>query len=311
MFTKPLPGQCIFILFALFAFSKAVKAQVTANFSATPTSGCSPQIVNFTDLSTGSPTQWRWDLGNGTISFLQNPSATYFTPGQYSITLVVHDAANNSDTIIRIQYISIFAIPVVNFTATPTSGCVPLVVQFTDQSRVAGSAITAWLWDFGDGTTGTTQNPTHTYLSAGNYNVTLRVNTAAGCLKTLTKNNFIQASNGVTANFTNTTPTGCSLPVTIIFTNTSTGPGTLSYAWNFGDGGTSTLQNPSHTYTTSGSFTVTLTVTSSTGCSNTVLKSNAVVINFLRTSFTGPSTVCVNDAVNFTNTTMPAPTSVL
>ena len=311
MFTKPLPRQCFLIFIILFAFGKAVTAQVTANFSATPTSGCAPQIVNFSDLSTGNPTQWRWDLGNGTISFLKNPSATYFTPGQYSITLIVQDATNNSDTITRIQYISIFAIPVVNFSVTPTSGCVPLTVQFTDQSSVAGSTITAWLWDFGDGTTGTTKHPAHTYSSAGNYNVTLRVTTASGCLKTLTKNNFIQASNGVTANFTNTTPAGCRLPVTIAFTNTSTGPGTLTYAWNFGDGGTSSLQNPSHTYTISGNFTVTLIVTSSTGCSYTIIKPNAVVINFLRASYNGPSTACVNDAVSFTNTTTPAPTSVL
>ena len=311
MLTRAILRQCFLVFITLFVLGKTANTQVTANFSATPTSGCAPQIVSFTDLSTGNPTQWKWDLGNGTISFLKNPSTTYLTPGQFNVTLIIYDANGNSDTITKSQYISIFAIPVVNFSATPLSGCVPLAVQFTDLSAAGGSAITAWLWDFGDGNTGTTQNPAHTYTSAGNYNVTLRVTTAAGCLKTLTKNNYILVSNPVTANFTNTVPTGCSLPVTITFTNTSTGSGTLSYAWNFGDGGTSNAQHPTHVYNTAGNFTVTLTVTSSTGCSNTIVKTSAVVINFIQASFTGPLTVCVNEVASFTNTSSPAPTSVL
>ncbi len=311
MFTHALPRQICLLIFCVFAFSFSSKSQVTANFTASPISGCSPQIVNFNDQSTGNPIYWRWDLGNGTISFLQNPSTTYFTPGQYTIKLVVEDGIGNRDSLTRTQYISIFPIPVVNFSATPLSGCVPLTVQFTDLSTAAGSSITSWLWDFGNGNTGTVRNPVHTYTSAGNYNVTLRVTTVSGCSKTLTKNNYIQASNGVTANFTNTAPTGCSLPVTISFTNTSSGSGTLSYLWNFGDGGTSTLQHPTHTYTTQGSFTVSLRVTSSTGCITTITRPNAVVINFLRASFTNPASSCINDAVNFTNTSTPTPTSVL
>jgi PKD repeat protein len=246
-FTLTMPRQYFLLFIILISFSFSSKSQVTANFSASPTSGCSPQIVNFNDLSTGNPIYWKWDLGNGTISFLQNPSTSYFTPGQYTIKLVVEDGLGNKDSLTRAQYINIFPIPVVNFSATPLSGCVPLTVQFTDQSTAAGSTITSWLWDFGDGTTGTVRNPSHTYTSAGNYNVTLRVTTVSGCSKTLTKNNYIHASNGVTAAFTNTTPTGCSLPVTISFTNTSSGSGTLSYLWDFGDGFTSTLQNPTHT----------------------------------------------------------------
>jgi len=308
--TNAILKQCTFLFITLIALNFSSKGQLSANFSATPTSGCSPQIVNFTDLSTGNPIEWRWDLGNGTTSFLQNPSATYFTAGQYSIKLVIKDINGSSDSITRTQYINIFAIPVVNFSATPTSGCAPLTVQFTDQSNAGSSVINEWLWDFGDGTTGTGQNPSHIYSAPGNYNVTLRTTTTSGCSKTLTKNNFIQAGNGVTANFTNSSATGCSLPITINFTNTSTGTGTLSYAWDFGDGGTSTAQHPSHAYTAGGSYTVTLTVTSSTGCTNTIIRANTIVIDILTASFTGPSSVCVNDAVSFTNTTSPVPSSV-
>lgn len=311
MLTLSIRRQCLLLSILLFSFSLSNKGQVTANFTASPTSGCSPQIVNFNDQSTGNPIYWRWNLGNGTTSILQNPSTTYFTPGQYTVKLVVEDGLGNKDSLTRIQYINIFPIPVINFSATPLSGCVPLTVQFTDQSTVAGSSFTNWLWDFGDGTTGTSRNPVHTYNSAGNYNVTLRATTASGCSKTLTKNNYIHASNGVTANFTNTTPTGCSLPITIAFTNTSSGPGTLSYLWNFGDGGTSAAQHPTHHYTSPGNFTVSLRVTSSTGCITTITRPNAVVINFIRASFISPASSCINDPVTFTNTSTPAPTSVL
>jgi PKD repeat protein len=311
MFAKTSLRQCLLLLIAILAVSFNMKGQLTANFTGTPTSGCSPQLVNFTDQSTGNPTEWRWDLGNGTISFLQNPSGTYFTPGQYTVKLVIYDGNANSDSITKTEYITVFPIPVVNFSATPTAGCIPLNVQFTDLSTATGSAITSWLWDFGDGNTDNVQNPSHTYTSAGNFNVTLQVTTADGCSKTYTKNNFIQASSGVIAGFTNSLPTGCNLPVTIDFTNTSTGPGTFSYAWDFGDGGTSTLQHPSHSYTATGSFTVTLTVTSSTGCSDTIVKINAVVISFIQASFNSPATVCVNEPAIFSNTTSPAPDSVL
>jgi gliding motility-associated-like protein len=310
MFTKATLRQISILIISLISFSFNSQSQVTANFSASPTSGCSPQIVNFTDLSTGNPIYWRWDLGNGTTSFLQNPSATYFTPGQYTIKLVVEDGLGNKDSLTKTQYINVFPIPVANFTAIPLSGCVPLTVQFTDLSTAGGSTINAWLWDFGDGTTGTVKDPIHIYTTAGNYNVTLRVTTVSGCSKTLTRSNYIHASNGVTAAFTNTVPTGCSLPVTITFTNTSTGAGTLSYLWNFGDGFTSTLQNPTHTYNTQGSFTVTLRVTSSTGCINTLVRPNAVVINFLHAAFVAPAGACINDPQTFTNTTTPAPTAV-
>jgi PKD repeat protein len=311
MFAKLKTKLCFVAITTTLVCSFSSMGQIRADFSATPTSGCSPQIVTFTDLSTGNPTLWRWDLGNGTISFLQNPSLAYFTPGQYNIKLVIRDAVGNTDSITKTQYITIFDIPIINFSATPVSGCIPLTVQFTDLSSSGNSALTNWLWDFGDGNTGNTQNPSHTYTSAGNFNVTLRVTNAAGCAKTLTINNFIQVSNGVIANFTNTLPAGCSLPVTINFTNTSSGPGILGYLWDFGNGGTSTQQNPSHTYNSMGSFTVTLNVVSSTGCTNTIIRSNAVVIDFVQASFTGPPNVCEDAPVSFTNTTTPVPTSVL
>jgi len=104
------------IIVALTLLSLLCNAQIRAGFSSNPTSGCAPLVVSFTDQSTGNPAQWRWDLGNGTISFLQNPSVTYFNPGQYNIKLVVQNASG-IDSIIKSQYITIYAQPTVNFSA--------------------------------------------------------------------------------------------------------------------------------------------------------------------------------------------------
>jgi len=96
-------------------------AQVHANFTAIPAAGCAPLVVIFNDISTGNPSSWKWDLGNGTISFLQNPSATYFNPGQYNIKLVVRNS-QGADSIAKSQLITVYSSPQVNFSATPQSG---------------------------------------------------------------------------------------------------------------------------------------------------------------------------------------------
>ncbi|MEO7446362.1 MAG: PKD domain-containing protein, partial [Ferruginibacter sp.] len=140
-------------------------AQPVAKFNASPVSGCTPLLVNFQDSSTGNPTTWKWDLGNGTISFLQNPSVTYFNPGQYSVKLVVQNSSGK-DSLIKQQYISVYALPVPGFSAPVRTGCYPLNVSFTDESLAGSGSITEWFWDFGDGTSATSQNPSHTYTNA-------------------------------------------------------------------------------------------------------------------------------------------------
>src|SRR5437764_12805808 len=132
----PKAAICKWLLFIIFLCEGFIsRSQLNANFSATPISGCAPFLVNFTDQSTGNPTSWKWDLGNGTISFLQNPAVTYFTPGTYNIKLVIHNAAGTGDSIIKNQYITVYAAPSVNFNGSPTTGCYPLPVQFTDLSQ--------------------------------------------------------------------------------------------------------------------------------------------------------------------------------
>lgn len=280
----------------------------SASFIGVPQANCSPVIVNFYDQSTGSPTSWYWDFGNGNSSTLQNPVATYFTPGTYTISLTATNSAG-SNTMTRTQYIIVYEPPVPAFSADNLSGCFPLRVQFTDNST-AGSSNTnvSWYWDLGNGTTSTLQNPIVIYNTAGTFTVTLRVTNDKGCTRTITRPNYITVTPGVTADFRNTQATVCSAPATINFTDNSTGPPTLTYLWDFGDGNTSNAQNPSHTYLINGTYTATLVTFSSAGCQDTAL-SQPIVIGGFNTNFTMPPSACINETVSFTNTSAPAPQS--
>nr|WP_275425589.1 DUF3344 domain-containing protein [Methanosarcina horonobensis] len=154
-----------------------------ADFTAVPTSGDAPLTVQFTDASTGSVSSYSWDFNNdGTVdSTEQNPSCTYESAGNYTVSLMVSNAGG-SDSEVKTDYITVSSAPVepepvAAFTADVTGGTAPLTVNFTDQST---GTPTSWFWDFGDGTSATDQNPSHTYNAAGNYTVNLTVENAAG-----------------------------------------------------------------------------------------------------------------------------------
>ncbi len=150
-----------------------------AAFNGTPTSGDSPLVVQFTDASTESPTSWSWNFGDGGSSTAQSPGHTYNAAGSYTVTLTASNAFG-SDAETKTNYITVTqpgVAPTANFTATPTSGDFPLVVQFSDTSS---DNPTSWSWSFGDGGTSTTQSPSHTYSAAGVYTVTLTASNAYG-----------------------------------------------------------------------------------------------------------------------------------
>lgn len=298
------------IIFFILASCSVGICQPVANFSGTPVNGCAPLVVSFTDLSTGSPTSWQWDLGNTTLSTQQNPTTTYFNPGTYTITLIASNASG-SNTITKTQYITVHSQPNVNFLGSPLSGCFPLPVQFTDLSTAGSGTISSRQWDFGDGIFSSLISPPHTYTSAGNFNVSLRIVNSMGCFKTLTKPQYILINAGVHADFTNSVSGSCNPPATINFQNLSTGTGLLNYLWNFGDGTTSTIPNPSHIYNSAGSYTVSLIAVSPIGCTDTITKVNSVVIGSVHASFTSLDTVCGGSPVFFTNTSIPTPISAV
>lgn len=298
----------LILFFLLLSFSGF--AQLTANFSATPTSGCAPLIVRFTDQTSGNPTSWQWDLGNGTISYLRNPSVTYFEPGQYTVKLVAR-TWNNVDSVVKVEYITVYAKPVIDFSVTRTTGCYPLDVQFTDLTTTGNGSLTSWQWDFGDGNTSTQQNPAHVYTRSGNFNVSLQARNTFGCVAAISKSSYIQISTGVLADFTIANNTSCSAPATVQFNNTSTGVGTRTYLWDFGDGTTSTQTSPAHVYQQGGTYPVRLIVYNNSGCSDTITKPDAVVLGTVDAAFTAPDTVCAGSTASFTNTSTPNPVTAV
>ncbi|GAA4327584.1 PKD domain-containing protein [Flaviaesturariibacter amylovorans] len=280
---------------------------LTAELTASTRSGCAPLVVRFTDASTGSPTQWSWDLGNGTVSTQQHPSTTYFNPGTYTVRLRIRNASG-ADSVTKTAYITVVGLPVAALSASDSAGCAPFTTTFRDESTSDSSIITR-TWDFGDGHTSTTVNPAHTYANAGTYTVSLKVTNSAGCSRTVSKPQLIRVSPRPEAAFTYSNPASCAAPHAVHFTNGTPGNG-HSYLWSFGDGSTSTERNPVHSYNSTGSFSVSLIVTSANGCRDTVLKAGLVNVGF-SSQFTAPASACVNTPLAFINNTAPAASTQL
>jgi beta propeller repeat protein len=246
-----------------------------ANFATSPVSGKAPLNVKFTDKSSGSPTSWKWNFGDGTSSTLKNPAHTYNKAGKYTVSLTVKNAAgSNTKTIKNYIVVNVLKAPVAAFFASLTSGNAPLKVTFTDKST---NSPTSWKWNFGDGTYSTTKNPAHTYNKAGKYTVSLTVKNAAGT-NTKTMTNYITVKTvpvKPVAAFSGS-PTSGKAPLTVKFTDKSTGSPT-SWKWSFGDKTYSTAKNPVHKYSKVGKYTVSLTVKNAAG-SNTKTVSSYVIV---------------------------------
>jgi PKD repeat protein len=153
----------------------------SVDFQASPLIGGAPLVVEFNDTSTGIPTTWTWNFGEGNSSQEQNPSHTYYASGSYSIALIV-STIKCRDGVQKENLITVGVPPTTNFSATPLSGYEPLEVKFTDLSTGSPSE---WNWSFGDESWFNTTNisersPIHLYSSAGSYNVTLIVNSSFG-----------------------------------------------------------------------------------------------------------------------------------
>lgn len=263
----------------LMAFTAG--AQVKADFTASNTSDCGLLVTTFTDHSTGNPVSWKWDLGNGFTSTEKNPNASYVTAGSYTITLTVTDAAGGTNTITKTNYINVWSKPKVKFSATPPSGCAPFTTTLTDKSDPVSGTMSKFAWDFGDGFDGSGSSITHTFNRAGAYAVTLTVTNSHGCTNFLRLEKAVEALEAIKADFTIVSKTLCQAPADVVFTNTSTGTGNLSYLWEFDDGTTSTAKDPGkHTFTTPGKHSITLTVSNDLGCSGTKTVSDINIANF-------------------------------
>lgn len=292
-----------FFLILVLTTLKLYSQKPVADFDATVLSGCSPLLVQFTDKSTNAA-QLLWNFGNGSpVQSGPTAASIYATAGTYTVTLIAINV-NGSDT--ARKTITVLPTPDVQFNVDDSAGCFPLPVKFTDLSNASPGVITNWLWDFGDGITSTLQNPSHVYRIENIFNVTLRVTSNSGCIGSLTKLKHITVTNGVKASFFNSFASSCKPPSVIDFFNGSTGPGSMSYSWRFGDGSPLSGQaNPSHVYTATGIYNVTLIASSSDGCTDSIMNQVEIPNVNISSSINAPDTACVNQAVIFTNISTP------
>jgi PKD repeat protein len=244
---------CLLLLVLLCAVPAAAMDPVHASFTMNQTEGPAPLTVAFLDTSTGGPTSWMWDFGNGSTSTERNPTYTFVSEGVYRVTLFVERVEPHSaDSETLNIYVRIGPEVITDFTATPLLGAAPLAVQFTDLS----TNTTSWAWSFGDGGTSTERNPVHTYAAPGNYTVELTADNVFR-MDTEMKVGYVSVTGPVTASFTGT-PRAVPAGGPVRFTDTSTG-NPFTRAWDFGDGTSSSEQNAAHIYDRAGIYNVSLT----------------------------------------------------
>lgn len=280
------------------------------------TPDCATQVVTFADASTsaeGAITSWAWDFGAGgavvTKTDNSNVTNTYAAAGTYHVTLTVTTAGGCTNT--YTHDVVVLPLPVVDFTL-PTTCLANSVAQFTDATTDASATGKPfkYLWNFGDvnatatnPNTSTLQNPTHQFTAGGTYHVSLTVTSNDNCTPAIPKTHDYIVS-GI-AKFS-AAATACPGDQ-VIFTDQTDPSGTVATAWqwDFGDGSTSTLQNPQHAFALATDYIVTLTVSGNNGCSVTSY-SKRIHINKLATaSFTSTKPDCETQSITFTDTSTP------
>lgn len=225
--------------------------------------GCSPFSVFFDNQSypiNGYSTIW--DFGDGNGSTLASPTHIYTSPGIYFVSVVITSPLGCTDTFR--DTIEVFQLPNANFSFS-FDPCVIGPVSFNEisTSNAAGTALTSWQWNFGDGTVINAQDTSHLYTNSGNFNVSLIVIDANGCTDTITQNVAWFPAPIVAVDVSDSV--GCE-PLTVNFTNNSYPLNGYTTTWNFGDGGSSTAASPTYTYQQFGTFRVQLFILSPTGC---------------------------------------------
>jgi gliding motility-associated-like protein len=275
-----------------------------SNFDALPRIGCVPFDVQFQDLSLlgDAPiTSWTWDFGDGNINTTRNPLHTYTNGGNSSVSLIVTDANGCKNTLTKDNFIVKATKPTINFSVNNSHTCtLPFSAQFT--STATSTSALSYLWDFGNGATSTSSNPTYTYNQFGNYNVVLTVKDANNCTAVKAIPNGVRLEKfDVQANLPTSACTDRNIKPTV-FSNYSP----FFCDWNFGNGRTSTQNEPAFNYDNAGSYNVSLAATNVDGCkdsANFVIQVNEAP----QVGFTiNQNASCVAANFAFTNTSTGA-----
>lgn len=236
----------------------------TANYSYSDV--CFGALMNFTSSSsiTTGTLSYDWDFGDASTATVENPVHLYTADQSYDVELIVTSNHSCTDTVVKT--VVVHPLPVVKFGVDAV--CDGITSSFSDSSSVSSGFITNYNWDFSDGSSSTSQNPSHLFLNVGNYNVTLSTTTNNGCVDDTTQ--VVTVNPLPVADFE---ITDACLGYDVDFDNTSSIQfGSLSYAWDFGDGNSSTATSPQNLYTLAGFYPVKLVATSTENCLDSVVK---------------------------------------
>ncbi|MGB1040371.1 MAG: PKD domain-containing protein, partial [Flavobacteriales bacterium] len=254
-----------------------------SNFGVSDTVFCEKEIVSFYDSSVGA-SSFKWYFGDGDSSAFSSPTHSYDTAGTYTITFITSSFWNCSDT----SYDTIVVNPNPRVIFYFDTACLSFSTNFSD-STLFGPV--TWNWTFGDGNTSSLQNPTNLYLKDSTYSVSLVVSNNFGCFDSAS--HFVDVYKKPDAGFD--ISAACA-KISTQFTDTSDGfPN--SWLWYFGDGDSSTLQNPSHIYLVGGNYNVQLIVGNAAGCSDTI--TNTITITAVPGTYFIADTVCLGSPTYF------------
>ncbi|MFQ5711223.1 MAG: PKD domain-containing protein [Candidatus Geothermarchaeales archaeon] len=262
-------------------FTLAVNQPPTADADG-PYEGVVGEALTFDGSASTDPdgniVSYGWDFGDGAAGTGVNPTHTYTSPGTYTVKLTVMDdrGATASDETKATISPPPNKPPEADFTYTPTEPTTADTVEFTDASNDPDGSIVSWLWDFGDGSTSTDQNPKHRYGDDGAYTVKLTVTDDDGASDAVSKQvNVLNIEPDASFAYSPEKPTDLD---DVKFMDQSNDPdgAIASWLWDFGDGSTSTDQNPTHKYADDGAYTAVLKVTDDDGASSTYSKTITV-----------------------------------
>ncbi|HYK01975.1 MAG TPA: PKD domain-containing protein [Thermoanaerobaculia bacterium] len=258
----------------------SINQPAVASFTVAPEAGNVGTPFQFRSTSTGSIASLSWDFGDGgTAGNVSEPAHTYISPRQYTVTLSVRGTNGNLSTATKL--INVSGPLVASYVYTPANPRVNESIAFADQSS---GAPTAWLWTFGDGTSSVDQNPSKHYAVAGDYPVSLTIyrnNESATGTRVVTVSSGVPATPTVVAAFDMST-SNAAAGASVVFTDRSAGSPT-AWVWSFGDGGTSSLQNPVHAYAAPGTYLVTLTASNASTTGITTKNISVTTIAAYRT----------------------------
>lgn len=310
---KNMYSRCVALLFFATCFT-VINAQ-TVDFSASDSSGCGTVTPIFTDLSTsvGDPIiSWEWDFGDNTPhSFVQNPSHIYTAVGCYDIRLKITTNSGDTAALIKPNFICVNPYPIITApTVNPPIGCAPATFNLTGNTSPGSSPIVTWFWEIGAGNIFQGQDITVSIPIPGTQNVVIQVFDDNNCAADTTFPNLLTVVPSPEADFTSNVTSACQPPLNVNFFNTSTlnsgamPPGS-TYEWFFPGGlpATATGQSPTNiNFGNSGTFDVTLIVTTPAGCKDTVVKSGYIGVGAVIAGIDVPNPVCVGKTVVFQGT---------